>query len=193
MSKYVRAIQARSSYLVWKIYGERLDGYSNGDRGDDLDFTKGACAAPSRLTRDQKGLITRWIDLGCATDLYDEALRPKMRYTQDNVPPLLTVCLEESGTDIHVRVGLLDLESGIEQSSFRLEIVTASGRRIQADFSDLDFDAHNAVGLFVPSPRLSVNEFSPDEPFVVRVSVKDKAGNLEYLTKTVGSSSQYVK
>ncbi len=30
-SRYVRAMQARRSLLIWKIYGERLDGFSNDD------------------------------------------------------------------------------------------------------------------------------------------------------------------
>jgi hypothetical protein len=30
-SRYIRKLQARRSLLVWKIYGERLDGFSNDD------------------------------------------------------------------------------------------------------------------------------------------------------------------
>jgi hypothetical protein len=98
-SRYVRKFQSRRSLLVWKIYGRRLDGFSNDDhpsedtpgsgklfhRGEELDLQKhraradldytGTVMPPPGwhsgppLSDDQKRTITRWIDLGCPIDL----------------------------------------------------------------------------------------------------------------------------
>jgi hypothetical protein len=100
-SRYVRKFQSRRSLLVWKIYGERLDGFSNDDhpsekepgsgklfhKGEevdlqknksrqDVDYTGAKMPPPSwvakPLTDEEKRTIARWIDLGCPIDLdYD--------------------------------------------------------------------------------------------------------------------------
>jgi hypothetical protein len=100
-SRYVRKFQSRRSLLVWKIYGERLDGFSNDDhpsekepgsgklfhKGEeidlqknksrqDVDYTGKVMPPPSwvakPLTDEEKRTIARWIDLGCPIDLdYD--------------------------------------------------------------------------------------------------------------------------
>jgi hypothetical protein len=98
-SRYVRKYQSRRSLLVWKIYGKRLDGFSNDDHPSenepgsgklfhkgveidlqknrarfDLDFT-GKPMPPLGwgggipLSEEQKRTIVRWIDLGCPIDL----------------------------------------------------------------------------------------------------------------------------
>lgn len=100
-SRYIRKYQSRRSLLVWKLYGQRLDGFSNDDHPSenepgngklfhkgveidlqknraqfDLDFT-GKPMPPfdsdvTPLSEEQKRTIVRWIDLGCPIDLdYD--------------------------------------------------------------------------------------------------------------------------
>lgn len=94
-SRYIRKFQSRRSLLVWKVFGGRLDGWSNedhpteivpGDAGTlpagasannaDLDFTGTIMPPPDArdpvtdaliqpLTEDEKMLIATWIDLGC--------------------------------------------------------------------------------------------------------------------------------
>ncbi|MBA4062953.1 MAG: hypothetical protein C0501_04455 [Isosphaera sp.] len=100
-SRYVRKFQSRRSLLVWKVFGERLDGFANDDhpsedkpgsgklfhKGAEVDLQKnrarfdvdyvGTSMPPygsrlPRLTDEDRRTIARWVDLGCPIDLdYD--------------------------------------------------------------------------------------------------------------------------
>jgi hypothetical protein len=100
-SRYIRKFQSRRSLLVWTIYGERLDGFTNDDhpsedkpgsgklfhKGQEVDLQKNKSRADvdyggkkmpmptwgaKPLSDDEKRTIARWIDLGCPIDLdYD--------------------------------------------------------------------------------------------------------------------------
>src|SRR5262249_32303120 len=116
-SRYVRSFQSRRSLLVWKIYGERLDGWTNADHpteagpGDtstlpgggsraeinaaDIDFTGTICPPPGTappLSEDEKMTIVRWIDLGCPID---EGPRG---WFLDDLKPTLTMSSPRPGT-----------------------------------------------------------------------------------------------
>jgi len=98
-SRYIRKFQSRRSLLIWKIFGMRLDGWSNADHptesvpGDettlpegaspndaDLDFT-GTIMPPEGsvhpvsgdpippLTEAEKMLFATWVDLGCPVNV----------------------------------------------------------------------------------------------------------------------------
>jgi mono/diheme cytochrome c family protein len=105
-SRYIRKFQSRRSLLVWKIFGRRLDGFSNDDHPSetelgsgklthhgmevdlqknkaraDLDFT-GKAMPPGGwkalpLTDEARRTIARWIDLGCPIDLDYDPARPE--------------------------------------------------------------------------------------------------------------------
>lgn len=98
-SRYIRKFQSRRSMLVWKIYGQRLDGFANDDhpsekvpgsgklfhKGEEIDLAKnksradldytgkvmppGGWGGGIPLTDEEKRTIVRWIDLGCPIDL----------------------------------------------------------------------------------------------------------------------------
>ena len=117
MSRYVRALQARASLLTWRVYGARLDGRTNGSfpltstpASEDLDYSTGTCPAPSKLSPAEKRTIARWIDLGCPIDLD----RPRQRYTMDGLSPVLTAEVRTTGTALELRVGVVDVESGVD-------------------------------------------------------------------------------
>jgi hypothetical protein len=106
-SRYVRKFQSRRSLLVWKIHGERLDGFSNDDHPSeeipgsgrlfhkgrelelarhkahfDLDYAgspmpKEGAKASKPLTDEDKRTIARWIDLGCPIDLDYNPFQPE--------------------------------------------------------------------------------------------------------------------
>ncbi len=100
-SRYLRKLQSRRSMLVWKVFGKRLDGFTNDNvpsettpgagtlswKGKpvgtpkyramaDLDYVPPQCPPPRSkvppLSDEDKRTLVRWIDLGCPIDLdYD--------------------------------------------------------------------------------------------------------------------------
>ncbi len=105
-SRTVRKFQSRRSLLVWKIFGKRLDGFSNDDHPSedkpgsghlvhngkaidmqkekhkfDLDYT-GQMMPPADakgvvpLSDEDRRTIVRWIDLGCPIDLEYDSQEP---------------------------------------------------------------------------------------------------------------------
>ena len=104
-SRYVRKFQSRRSLLVWKLHGERLDGFSNDDhpsehrpgsgklvhKGEQLDLAKHRAKfdvdfAGSRMppeggaahpvSDEDRRTIARWIDLCCPIDLDYDPTQP---------------------------------------------------------------------------------------------------------------------
>lgn len=187
VSKYVRALQARESLLVWKIFGSRLDGRTNGERADDIDYTGQPMPPPGapQLTEEEKRLIARWIDLGAPMDLLN---RPKNRYTEDDLMPVVAVT--EPARDrvpnawSRVVLGLDDLESGVNMSSLSLTL----------NFDVPGYPAGtNLAGLATFDPQTSVATFQlPGGPYptnadhTLSVAVSDNAGNT-YREKVVFS------
>lgn len=187
-SRYVRAIQARASLLAWKIYGERLDGRLDTDfpvagvsGSEDLDYSAGTCPAPTLLTIAQKGVITRWIDLGSPIDLD----RPLLRYSDDNLVPLLTVSLYAVAGQVELRVGIVDLESGVDPASLLVRIEVPGGATVDTTMGDLAFDPDSGVGTRLLS--LVPSQFSEQSPLRVSAGVADNRGNRERLEIVVGS------
>jgi hypothetical protein len=107
-SRYIRKFQSRRSMLVWKIHGERLDGFANDDhpsedepgsgklfhRGAEIDLQKNrarfdidytgqkmppAVWGAKPPTDEEKRTIARWIDLGCPIDLDYDPKNPEKR------------------------------------------------------------------------------------------------------------------
>ncbi|HEX3151004.1 MAG TPA: hypothetical protein VHR66_23190 [Gemmataceae bacterium] len=108
-SRYIRKFQSRRSLLVWKIFGERLDGFSNDDHPSedkpgsgklfhhgvevdlqknrarfDIDYTgkvmpPGGWGGGIPLTDEEKMIFVRWIDLGCPIDLDYDPKQPDKR------------------------------------------------------------------------------------------------------------------
>lgn len=97
-SRYVRPFQSRRSLLIWKIFGRRLDGWTNADHPTeavpgkketfpvgadpneaDIDFVGTIMPPPDSgvpaLTEDEKMLLARWVDLGCPVSANPELER----------------------------------------------------------------------------------------------------------------------
>lgn len=186
-SRYVRALQARASYLTWKIYDTRMDGRTNADLPgslgisyEDLDYVSGGCAASSLLSNDEKGLITRWIDLGAPIDLD----RPRMRYTDDSLLPVLTLAIQQmSNGSAQLRIGALDIESGIDVGNSQVEITPQGDSTITVPFSGISFDPASGVGLYTLS--IDATQVTPSSPLQVFAVVKDNAGNRQTITRTM--------
>lgn len=188
-SRYVRALQARASYLTWQIYATRLDGRSNGDLPgsadisyEDLDFTAPVnCTASTLLTNDEKGLISRWIDLGAPINLD----RPRMRYTDDQLLPSVTLAIQQMNDGkTQLRMGAIDIESGIDQSRSQVTITPTGSSAITIPFSAITFGAASGVGLYTLNTLLA-SQVTPSTPLQVSAVIYDNAGNHQSIIRTV--------
>lgn len=201
-SRYIRAFQSRRSLLIWKLYGLRLDGWTNADHptettpGDvttlpaganfndaDLDYTGTAMPPPGSvvppLTDEERLMFVRWIDLGTPIDL--QVVTPGTSqvngWYMDDLRPTLTISSPRpnaNGTLTQIRVGLADLESGLDMGSFSVKAdVALGGHPAGAELS--------GFGTFVPQTGIFVVPLQP--PLVaatnahLTVSVRDRQGN----------------
>jgi hypothetical protein len=152
-SRYVRRFQSRRSLLVWKLFGERLDGWTNADHptesvpgnaatlppgaapnAADLDYT-GTIMPPvdsgvPPLSEDEKRMVARWIDLGAPIDLSADYQNPGYGWHLDDLRPALAVSAPRAGRNEQVdriRVGFADANSGIEPGSLSVRADIAIG------------------------------------------------------------------
>jgi hypothetical protein len=189
MSRYVRALQSRASYLTWKIYDARLDGRSNSDLPgslpisyEDVDFVSGNCPSSTLLNNDEKGLISRWIDLGAPIDLN----RPRMRYTDDVLVPSLTLSAESSPTGkVQIRVGVIDIESGVDSNLSYIQYTPSGGNAISVPFKNMSFDS--ASGVAVYGLTIDANQVTTSTPMTISVKAYDNAGNHQVISKMIES------
>lgn len=165
-SRYVRKFQSRRSLLAWKVFGERLDGWSNDDHpsaavpGDpsslpegaspndsDIDYTGTIMPPPDSgvpaLGIDEKMMIARWIDLGAPIDLAWQYDYPQnMGWFMDTQRPTLAISQPRPNLNAtpptQIDFAMADANSGLDQSTLS---VTASfavnGRPAGSELADL--------------------------------------------------------
>ncbi|MEO8461184.1 MAG: hypothetical protein ABI451_11705 [Dokdonella sp.] len=196
-SRYVRKFQSRRSLLIWKLFGQRLDGWSNGDHptesvpgnantlpsgsdanAADLDYTGTAMPPPgspvSPLSADEKLMFVRWIDLGAAVDTGD----PRYGWFMDDLKPTIEVSLPRPRANVGqintIRFGIADADSGIDTTSLS----------VTADFvvNGLAPGAQLATLVQTTGPGIRTIVLSPPVDHAwnhhVRVSVRDIHGNI---------------
>lgn len=158
-SRYIRPFQSRRSLLIWKLYGLRLDGWSNADHptesvpGDantlpsgatpnqaDLDYSGSIMPPPPALplSEEEKLLFVRWIDLGMPIDSGNSAYG----WSLDDLRPTLTVSSPRPGRNDQLislfRLGAADADSGLNTASLSLTAdFTVNGRAAGTELSDL--------------------------------------------------------
>jgi hypothetical protein len=185
-SRYVRKLQSRRSLLVWKIFGQRMDGFSNEDHPSetepgsgklavdlqknrsrwDLDYVGSPMPPPDAkvkvepLSDEDRRTIVRWIDLGCPIDLDHGQARNYGWMADDNRPVLTLRAAAEK-----FLVGMYDYGSGLDLESFR---VTVGGEDWTKRFKP------SSAGVWE----------APAGKGAVEVSVKDRAGNLSRLVRS---------
>lgn len=194
-SRYVRRFQSRRSLLIWKIYGQRMDGWSNADHptesvpGDettlpagaapneaDLDFT-GAQMPPAPatpLTDEEKLTFVRWIDLGAPVDTGNS----DYGWLMDDLRPALTVSAPRAGinpeTITHLRFAYADANSGIAAGSLSVTAdFSINGRAAGVELADLTADlgdGRRAIALSAPIETAS--------DWHLFVEVADQQGNI---------------
>jgi hypothetical protein len=198
-SRYIRMFQSRRSLLIWKIFGRRLDGWTNADHptetvaGDpgtlpqgadpnhaDLDYTgdimppPGSGVAP--LSDDEKMMFARWVDLGCPinTGAGDDA---GYGWFLDEQRPTVTVSSprpnRNAGPLSEVRVGVSDAYTGINPATLSVKAdFPVNGLAAGAELVSLG--TYVAPGIFsipLQSPISSLNSSH------VTAAVADLQGN----------------
>src|SRR5439155_4424329 len=146
-SRYIRMFQSRRSLLIWKIFGRRLDSWTNTDHPTesspgnaatlppgadpntaDLDYT-GDIMPPTNsvvpvLSEDEKMIFARWVDLGCPinTGTGDDA---NYGWFLDELRPTITVSSPRPNRNdkplTEIRVGVADAYSGVSNATFSVK------------------------------------------------------------------------
>jgi len=200
-SRYVRQFQSRRSLLVWKLFGQRTDGWSNADHptetnpGDpttlpagaspneaDLDYTGSIMPPPPALplSAEERMAFVRWIDLGAPIDTGN----PDFGWTLDDLRPTLTISAPRAGfgdaTLDRIRIGIADANSGIEPGSLSISAdVALAGREAGSELADLAVEVESGVfELIVDPPLRSANRRH------LHASVRDRQGNITRMTTT---------
>jgi hypothetical protein len=185
LTRFLRGFQSRQSLLLWKVWGERLDGRTNDERSDDLDFTltaahPGGVGVPG-MTNEEKLTLARWVDLGAPIDLgapwgfLEDDLRPTLV-----VRPTLSAARAAGGLDA-LEIAAFDVESGVVPGSLTVTCNLrlgpypaganlAAGRSLDPQGSVLRLVLPRRVGL--------------PERAVFTVGVRDAAGQSTRIIRT---------
>jgi len=173
LTRYVRAFNALGSLLYWKAANERTDGNTDAtfdetspEEDRDLDF---GADHPTDITPEELGLLGRWIDIGAPGG-------PAER--DDTQRPTLTLAaLVEDDTVTHLRVGTVDIPSGIDVGSLVVCILDDAGScaTMLAEGGAMDHDV-----LEIP-----VAGGLSDADVEVLARVRDLAGNETEVRRTV--------
>lgn len=211
-SRYVRAFQSRRSLLVWKVYGERLDGWTNAAHPTeatagvastlpagananlaDLDYTGTIMPPPGAsvpaLTEEEKRTFARWIDLGAPVTAQGDA--SYKGYFADELKPVLTLSSPRAGVGTQplqtLRVGMFDAYSGIDAASLSVTANFAvNGSAAGAELGTLFRQTDSGVWtLALATPIRSL----PDGRLIVRV--KDLAGNQSTIDRTFSVNAPF--
>lgn len=212
-SRYIRKFQSRRSLLAWKIFGERLDGWSNEDHpteaipGDpnalpeganinaaDLDFTGTIMPPPDSgvpaLSEDEKMRIARWIDLGAPIN----SGQSSYGWSLDEIRPTLEVSLPRPGVNAaavsEIRFGVADANTGVDASSLSVTAdFEVAGRAPGTELGDLATPAGDDIYSIAINPPLAsavaANVFA---------EVRDNQGNVTRVARrfSVGVSAPTV-
>lgn len=195
-SRYVRSFQSRRSLLIWKLFGQRLDGWTNADHPTesvpgnaatlpagasaneaDLDFTGSIMPPPPAmpLTADEKLMFVRWIDLGAPIDTGGD---PTYGYQLDDLKPTLTISAPRPGVNAQpvtqLRFAFADANSGIVLNTLSVRAdFTVNGRPPEAELADLAQNIGDGqYGITLSTPLALVQNRH------LRVSIRDGQGNI---------------
>jgi hypothetical protein len=194
-SRYVRMFQSRRSLLIWKIFGQRLDGWTNADHptetvpgnpatlpagadpnAADIDFTGSIMPPPPAqgLSEEEKLTFVRWIDLGAPIDTGN----PAYGWRLDDLKPTLTVSSPRPGLNSQavnvIRIGAADINSGLAPGSLSLRADFAvAGRPAGSELADLlqsSTAGIHVLPLAAPLPEMAQAN--------LHASVRDVQGNI---------------
>jgi hypothetical protein len=203
-SRYIRKFQSRRSLLMWKIMGQRLDGWTNsshptettpGDastlpaganRNDaDLDYTGTIMPPPNSsvapLTADEKMTIARWIDLGCPIN-FGQMESPQAGaygwFLDENRPTLSISSPRPNmnpGPLSTLRVSVADAYTGVKSGSLSIKAnFSVNGRSAGSELADLATQASSGVYSISLNPALQPSSTER----LLTCKVEDNQGNV---------------
>ncbi len=187
LTRYIRAFQARESLLIWKLFGARLDGRTNGTRTGDIDYTPASDAIhPPLLTWAEKLTLARWVDLGAPIerDEYWGWLEDDLRPTLWVAPTILQARLNPTGS---VVVGAYDLESGLEPNSLSVTFDVAVGAQPAGHNFATGLSPANGGTITVSLPAV-VDLAAAGATLTVRIT--DQVGHVTEVVRTFSPSPQ---
>jgi hypothetical protein len=210
-SRYIRRFQSRRSLLMWKLYGQRLDGWSNSDHptesipGDastlpaganpndaDLDFTGTMMPPPGSgitpLTDAEKMLFARWIDLGAPIDTAGLRGHPGLGWFLDDQRPVLTVSEPRPNANDQapqrIRFAYADANTGINPATLSVRAsFSVQGRPANNELRDLAVPVGD--GIF----EIQLGDAFQDivESAHVWVQIADQQGNITRVDRRFSS------
>lgn len=200
-SRYVRLFQSRRSLLIWKLFGRRLDGWTNADHptettpGDastlpaganvtlaDLDFTGTIMPPPDSnappLTIDEQMTFARWVDLGCPINTGETTGNAHYGWFLDDVRPTLAVSSPQPGLNASpftlIRVGVADAYTGVVSGSLSIKAdFVVNGRSAGSELAD--FVEQTGEGIYTITLDAPLTQLENAHLFV---QVADQQGNL---------------
>ena len=198
-SRYIRRFQSRRSMLIWKIFGRRLDGWTNEDHptesvlGDpstlpaganpndaDIDYVGEIMPPPDSgvppLSEDEKIMFARWVDLGCPITPQENPAKAPYGWFLDDLRP--TLSLSSPATRViaepidEIRIGAFDYYSGLQSSSLSVQAdFDVNGMGPGAELAGLFEENDGVWTLPLDSP------LSGTDDRTITVRVRDEAGN----------------
>jgi hypothetical protein len=199
-SRYIRKFQSRRSLLVWKVFGQRLDGWDNNDHptetvpGDastlppgsntnaaDLDFV----ASPAHpqggmpaLSMKEKMTIARWIDLGAPLDI-SVTTGTGLGWFIDDIKPTLNISQPHVNTNNQAIndfvFSLTDANSGIDFSSLSVKAdFTVNGQPANTELSSLVTN----IGDGIYQIQLQQTLTADNQERHIKINIKDNQGNI---------------
>ena len=209
-SRYIRKFQSRRSLLIWKIFGQRLDGWSNEDHpteavpGDANTLPNGASAndadldyVPSTahpvggiasLTMEQKMTVARWIDLGAPLDI-SETTGTKLGWFVDDVKPTVTISQPLQNLNVNmvneIVFGVADANSGIDDSKISVKAdFMVNGVVAEEELIQLAVEENAGVYKIDLNTNIPVDSIKRS----IKIEVFDKQGNIKRVELSFNTS-----
>jgi hypothetical protein len=146
----------------------------------------------SPLSDEDRLTLVRWIDLGCPLDLDFDPKKPERRgfgWMADETRPTLTLTYPRPGRNeplSAIVLGIHDFDSGVDIASLDVRAsLPLQGRKAGENLANL-FEAGRAgawrLALDAPIDNLAEG--------VIKVQVRDRAGNLTRLDRVFSVSPQ---
>ena len=195
--------------LIWKIFGRRLDGWSNADHPSetfpgsgviqgganpndtDIDYTGEMMPPPTAdpllyppLSEDEKIMFARWVDLGSPATSQGGGVQQLLGWFADELRPVIDISLPSRGRSPMplslIRIGLFDYYSGLDLASLSVTAdFPVNGQPPGTELAGFFTLSGDHVWTLPLSPPLASLDWG-----TLTVSILDNSGNLHTVPRT---------